>query len=319
MRMLRHRLLYAAGFTLLVASAVNAQTVPVRLWQDPRPIASRDLRWGSGAPDRAPLPPFVFVEETTTGTQPKVVAKDAAGVLWDVKFGPEAHAEVAANRIVWALGYFVEEMYFLPGGAITGASDLGRAANHIAADGMFFKARFRRRDPALPRMEKAWSFNANPFLGTRELSGLKILMTMIGNWDIEGDRNNAIHEVATAPGAPERRYLVSDLGGTFGRMGARHTNHSKWQLADYQGEGFIDKSDDDQIELDYDGLEWNMQVVPREHAQWFAEVAGELTDAQLRHAFETAGATPEEVHGFSSVFMRRVEALKAATRATASR
>jgi len=317
MRTIKTRLLLT-GVSLLVATGVAAQTVPVRLWQDPRPIAKRDLRWGSGAPDRAPRPPFAFVEETTTGTQPKVVAKDAAGVLWDVKFGPEAHAEVAANRLVWALGYFVEEMYFVPDGAITGVSELGRAANHIAADGMFSKARFRRRDPALPRMEMAWSFNANPFLGTRELSGLKILMTMIGNWDIEGDRNNAIVEAATTSGANERRYIVSDLGGTFGRMGARHTNHSKWQLAHYEGEGFIDRVDDDEIELDYDGLEWNMQVVPRAHAQWFAELAGELTEAQVRQVFETAGATPDEVNGFSAVFLRRVEALKA-TRTAGSR
>ncbi len=306
--------LLVAGLNLLVVSLANAQeTVSVRLWHDPRPVAGRDLRWGSGSQDRAPRPPFVFLEETSGGTQPKVVVTDAAGVTWDVKFGPEAHAEVAASRLVWAAGYFVEETYFIANGAVTGVTDLGRAANHIAADGLFAKARFRKRDPALPRMEKAWGFNANPFLGAKELSGLKILMTMIGNWDIEGDRNNRILEVTTASGTPERRYIVSDLGGTFGRMGARNTNHSKWTLAHYEGEGFIDRADYDEVELDFDGLEWNMEIVPRDHARWFAEVIGGLSESQVRQAFEAAGATPEEVDGFSAVVMRRIAALKAAT------
>jgi hypothetical protein len=302
-------------FSLLATSAVDAQdSVAVRLWQDPRPIAARDLKWGAGAADCAPKGPFVFVEETSGGSQPKVVVKDQAGVTWDVKFGPEAHAEVAANRLLWALGYFVEELYFVPSGAITGVTDLGRAENHVAADGMFSKARFRRRDPAQPRMEQGWSFNSNPFLGTRELSGLKILMTMISNWDIEGDRNNRILEVATASGAPERRYIVSDLGATFGRMGARNTNHTKWTLAHYEGEGFIDRVDDDEVELDFDGLEANMQVVARDHARWFSGIVSELTEAQVRQAFETAGATPEEVNGFATVIMRRIAALKDAVK-----
>ncbi len=315
MRTSRNGPILVAVFSLLAAFAVDAQdSVAVRLWQDPRPIAARDLEWGAGAADRAPKGPFVFVEETSGGSQPKVVVEDRAGVTWDVKFGPEAHAEVAANRLLWALGYFVEELYFVPSGAMTGVTDLGRAENHIAADGMFSKARFRRRDPAQPRMEKAWSFNANPFLGTRELSGLKILMTMISNWDIEGDRNNRILEVATASGAPERRYIVSDLGATFGRLGARHTNHTKWTLAHYEGEGFIDRVDDDEVELDFDGLEANMQVVGRDHARWFSGIVSELTEAQVRQAFETAGATPEEVNGFAAVIMRRIAALKDAVK-----
>jgi hypothetical protein len=305
---------------LLAVSTVSAQdTVPVRLWQDPRPVANRDLRWGSGAQDRAPRPPFAFVEETSGGTQPKIVVKDAAGVIWDVKFGPEAHAAVAANRLVWAAGYFVEEMYFVPGGAITGVSELGRAEKHIGADGAFAGASFRRRDPATPRMEKGWSFNANPFLGSRELSGLKILMTMIGNWDIEGDRNNRILEVATPSGVAERRYFVSDLGATFGRMGARNTNHTKWEVSHYQVEGFIDRVGDDEIELDFDGLEWNMEVVAKDHARWFADIIGGLTEAQVRQAFETSGATPAEVDGFTAVIMKRIAALKDAVATTASR
>ena len=52
MRTSRNRPILVAVFSLLAASAVHAQdSVAVRLWQDPRPVAARDLKWGAGAPD----------------------------------------------------------------------------------------------------------------------------------------------------------------------------------------------------------------------------------------------------------------------------
>ena len=52
--------------------------------------------------------------------------------------------------------------------------------------------------------------------------------------------------------------------------------------------------------------------VARDHARWFSGIVSELTEAQVRQAFETAGATPEEVNGFAAVIMRRIAALKEA-------
>ena len=284
----------------------------IRLWEDPRPVPGRDLRWGAGSPDRAPRPPFTFVEEPSSGTQPKIVVTDGAGVTWDVKFGPEAHAEVAASRLVWALGYFVDEVYFVADGVVGGVEDLGRAGEAVSATGAFTAARFERRDEHMRRLDRSWSFDANPFAGSKELSGLKILMTLVSNWDVEGDRNNRIVEVARPGQEVHRRYMVSDLGAAFGRMGRRLTNHSKWQLEHYRQEGFIDEVDGDEVEFDYDGLESNMDSVPLEHARWFAGLAGELTPAQVRQAFEAAGATEQEVEGYSAVVLARLAALRQA-------
>jgi hypothetical protein len=309
MSWLCRRILVALGAAALLPLHAGAQTVTARLWQDPGAIAVRDLRWGSGAPDRAPRAPFRFVEENGGGTQPKVVVTDAAGVTWDVKFGEEAHAEVAAARLVWALGYFVDEVYFVPGGTILGVSDLDRAESVVGPDGTFAAARFERRDDRLTPLDAGWTFHANPFPGKRELSGLKILMTFVSNWDIEGERNNRILE-ATRPGAsPERRYLVADLGASFGKMGGRFSEHTKWDLAGYQEEGFIERVKDDAIEFDFDGLETGMETIPIAHARWFAGLVSQLTEAQVRQAFEAAGATPREVDGFSTTFMARVATL----------
>src|SRR5688572_21463559 len=83
------------------------------LWRDPSPIARRNLFWGMGSAARAPRPPFKFVNEDTSGSRPKVDVTDAAGVRWTVKLaGPdplrnEVNAEIAATRLMWALGYLV--------------------------------------------------------------------------------------------------------------------------------------------------------------------------------------------------------------------
>jgi hypothetical protein len=194
------------------------------------------------------------------------------------------------------------------------SKSLRRADDHIASDGRFRDARFKRQDPKMVEVDAGWSFDRNPFLGQPELSGLKILMTLICNWDIEGERNNRILHVTAEGRAPERWHLVSDLGATFGRMGMRLTNHSKWKLADFQQEGFIDEIDGDLLELDYDGLQSGLERVPLIHARWFARLAAQLNRDQLRRAFGAAGATPAEVEGFSGRMVQKIVELQEAVR-----
>jgi hypothetical protein len=302
----------AVPIAALDTSAGRAGT-PAVLWRDPAPIGSLDLTWGNGAAARAPRGPFQLVEEIDGGTQPKVLVTDARGTVWDVKFGKEARAEVAATRIVWALGYLVQEVYFVRQGVVQGSSSLERAGDHIGADGRFEHARFRRRDPSISLREDSWSFAGNPFLGRRELSGLVILMTMINNWDIDGERNNGILEVTAPDGSRERQYIVMDLGASFGRMGGLISDRSKWNLGDFLAEGFIQEVGEGTIEFDYDGLDGALEAVPLDHARWFAGLAGQLRPAQLRAAFEAAGATREEVDGFSRKLAGKIAMLQRVT------
>lgn len=290
---------------------------PAVLWRDPGAIGSRDLFWGAGSAATAPRGPFTFIEEDLAGHNPKVSVRDADGRLWDVKFGEEIHSEVAANRIVWALGYFVEQQYYVPSGTIRGAKPLARAAEHIGADGRFRGARFRFRDPALPRTEEEWTLARNPFVGTREMSGLHVLMTLLNNWDIQGPRNNKVLRAVGPRGGAERRFLVSDLGATFGRMGGGLvSNRSKWNLAHFREEKFIDNVENGSVRLAYDGWDRDIDRVPIAHARWFAGLAGQLRPAQLRRAFEAAGAKPEEIEGYTAKVMEKIRALRNAVSPT---
>jgi hypothetical protein len=67
--------------------------------------------------------------------------------------------------------------------------------------------------------------------------------------------------------------------------------------------------------LDYEGFESkNLGDVPLAHARWFASLAGQLTPAQLRAAFEAAGGTVQEVDGYSKRFLAKVAELQKAVK-----
>jgi hypothetical protein len=109
------------GFLCLIflSMAASGRSAPAAdrgtpiLWQMPADIESRDLYHGPGGPDGVPKAPFVFLKEDLAGTNPKFDVRDANGVKWKVKLGIEARPEVAAARLLWAVGYFTQENYFV--------------------------------------------------------------------------------------------------------------------------------------------------------------------------------------------------------------
>jgi hypothetical protein len=319
-----------AALALLLTAAVRTAPPPrAVLWHDPSPIASLDLSWSDRTQFRRPVPPFRFVKEDMSGTRAKVHVKDATGVEWNVKLAGDAddtaevHAEVAAGRLAWALGYFVEPGYYVAGGTIAGVTELHRAARGLTSDGRFRAARFKER----PRTATSdhWTFTDNPFAGTRELSGLMILMTMINNWDVSSNNLGVLHETHD-DGTDELRYLVTDLGASFGHMENVRFPFwifssypwTKWNLRDYQQQPFIDAVHDGRLRLHFRG-EVTMPEIPIDQARWFAGLASQLTAAQIRQAFEAAGATPEQVDGFTARFLEKVRELTKVTGGTDDR
>jgi hypothetical protein len=287
------------------------------LWRDPGPIPAKDLYWGAGSAERSPKTPFTFLAEDLTGTKPKVSVRDANGTEWQIKFaGPspkdnEVHAEIAASRLTWAFGYFVEEHYYVAEGKIDGVKALKRAAGSVAPDGTFRVARFERRSQDVIRTGRRWSFERNPFSGSREMGGLKILTILLGNWDTKSS-NTEVFQVRTADGGVEDRYLFTDLGSTFGRTGPAKglfIPNSRWNLEDFGKHEFIDGVTSDRINFHYEGSP-RIDLVPVEYARWFSGLASQLTDAQVRRAFEASGAPTAEVDGFSARVIAKIQELQ---------
>src|SRR5262245_38759262 len=122
-----------------------AQVSATLIWADPGEVENLDFAGGPGGRDGEPKPPFTFIEESLSGSNPKVRVSDANGVKWTVKFGSEVNAETFATRVAWAAGYFVEPNYFIPIGRVENLGDLTRAKKYFKADGGFTDARFETR------------------------------------------------------------------------------------------------------------------------------------------------------------------------------
>ncbi|HEX8920302.1 MAG TPA: hypothetical protein VF766_02420, partial [Pyrinomonadaceae bacterium] len=176
------------------------------LWRDPGDISSRDLTYGPGSERRAPAAPFTFIEEDKDGESPKFAIKDARGVEWRVKLGPEAQSETVATRLVWAVGYFAEEAYYFDRARISGLPRLSRGRQYVEGREVVRGVRFEPRRKEVKR-GPTWDWDNNPFKGRRELSGLKVLMILLNNFDARKE-NNRIFYVETEGGGREGRYVV---------------------------------------------------------------------------------------------------------------
>ena len=248
----------------------------------------------------------MFVQENSTGTKPKVRdAADGNGALLDEaekfplqsKTESEVHAEIAASRLVWALGYFVEEHYFVGNETITGVSGMGRRTSYaLGPDGRFSAARFERRQPDVSN-EGRWDLDDNPFAGSRELSGLKILAMLVNNWDARLG-NTAIRRMV-GPSGLEDRYLLSDLGTAFGRMPGGSQSHRRAGTSRIIRPARSFAGWSATASCFCHGLDGAPPLsVPLEHVRWFIVPSRQqLTHAQIRRAFQASGAGSAEIDG----------------------
>ena len=298
---------------------VRRETEPV-LWRLPQSIASMDLFYGPGGREHQPQGPFVFVEEVSGGSNPKFEIRDAQGVNWRVKLGEEARPETAATRLIWAVGYFADETYFVPTLVVQGLKELSRGKELVSPGGVVRWARLERKIPGQKKVGD-WDWKKNPFVGKRELDGLRVLMALINNWDLKPS-NNAIYEVNG-----EQRYLVSDLGGTFGKTGSSFTR-SKGDIDDYTQSKFIKRVSGKGVDfaldnrpffitavylpyyLDRAEMEAVGKDIPLPHVEWIAYYLNQLSQSQLQAAFRGAGYSPEEVGAFVAVTQKRIGELR---------
>jgi len=181
------------------------------LWNEPTNVETLDLFYGPGGSEGAPDPTgkITYVGADTNGTQKKIYAKDDKDREWTVKFGPEARPETVATRFVWAMGYHTDEDYFVERAHIDGMPG-GNATN----------VRFKRRHNGLKEVG-LWTWENNPFIGTRELDGLKVLMVVMNNWDLKVVNNKVVRPTKkSGEDTDDRIYYVGDLGATFGKTGS---------------------------------------------------------------------------------------------------
>ena len=266
----------------------------------------------------------MFIEEHSTGSQPCVSVRDARDRRWRVKWGDEVRSETFAVRFAWACGYFAEVTYFVPSGAIAGADELSRARPCIdAATGAFCDARFELDDPAVKKLfeEHSWSWDDNPFLETAQLSGLKIVVMLLSNWDTKDRRdvargsNTAIFEHRLSRWRREARYLLTDWGGSMGRWGTNIVTRGRWDVAGFEEQttGFITGVKDGLAVFGYTG-QHTAEIagrIPLEHVNWFAPYVSRVSRQFLIDAVSASGGTDEEAQRFAGALVERIRQLTA--------
>jgi hypothetical protein len=280
--------LYYPGCTPRVQPTMPPWDAPLaEFWQRPNDLASRNLFYGPWGRERAPDPDatYTLVARKQHGTNPGVTVLDAVGRDWHVKQPPhndqgaEGPIEVTLSRVLSALGYHQPPVYFLPTLSIADAKGA-----HVEPGG-----RFRLTEQSLENTGE-WSWQQNPFVGTRPYQGLLVILMMFGSSDLKNE-NNVLYEVTNHTDNVGRWYVVRDLGTALGETGRLAPQRGDPDI--FEREPFITGVKDGFVEFNYHG--WHRELVKRispADVAWASEWLGQLSDQQWSDAFRAGGYEP---------------------------
>jgi hypothetical protein len=317
-----HKRIFSIIFVLILALPAFAQQTGtgVALWRDRGDVSVLDLLGGPGGESRQPGTTFKFIKESKGGTSPKFEVEDENGAKWKVKLGHEVKSETAATRLVWAAGYLADEDYYRPQIRVQGMKRLSRGQEYVSDGGTVREARLERQDGE--KKLKNWSWYDNPYVGTREFNGLRVMMAVINNWDLK-EINNAIYD----KGGVEGRYVISDLGASLGRTGNSFAR-SRGVMKDYSETRFINKVTPEYVDFVMHSRPFFLTVfyfpnyisrtrmesvakhIPIADARWLGNRLGHLSPEHIRDCFSAAGYSPAEIEGYTRVVMQRIDELK---------
>jgi len=283
-------------------SKSSAKVVPAGravMWE-PVNASALDLYAGPGGAAMQPdLSSVKFIKEEKNGHNKKFRISDGSGRIWIAKFGREAQPETAAVRLLYGLGYKTEINYLVPTLTIPGK-------------GTFKNVRLEARPDNVERVGE-WKWRSNPFVGTKELQGLKILMVFMSNWDVVDIQNKILHTNG------ENHYIVSDLGATFGKLGnnnlpifyrlGRKTGSSRH----YARTRFVNEVRGSEVKLAYKGKNAKLfKGFTVAEARWLLNQLSHLSDDQIRDAFRAGNYSPSDVDAFTRAVRRKINELERA-------
>ena len=274
---------------------------PASLWGEPVDLADRDLFYGPWGPERAPDPHahYTLVERKHSGVNPGLTVRDATGRQWSVKQAPpdamasEGPVEVVLSRVLSAVGYYQPPVYYLP--AFILVDDWG---THTEPGG-----RFRLKDKTL-KDRGSWSWQQNPFVGTRPYQGLLVILLLFNSTDLKNS-NNTLYEHRSGD-LVEQWYVVRDLGaalGDTGRLAPRRGDPGAF--ARHQ---FITGLRNGYVAFDYHG--WHQELIrdriTAANVGWASELLGQLSDRQWKDAFRAGGYEAEVAGRFIHTLRGRI-------------
>ena len=251
------------------------------LWEAPNDLAARDLFDGPWGKNLAPNPTtvYTFVSVKTGGVSPGFAVTDAQGMEWSVKQGPEAKVEVVMSRLLSAVGYHQPPVYYLPHWTISGGP----------SSGVQSEARFRPKHTIL-KDKGEWSWQENPFIGTRPYNGLRVLMMLLNGSDLKNS-NNTLYEIKDAGdtgNATHQWYVVRDIGAALGETGRFGPKRGDPALFDQIR--FIKSVKNGAVAFNYHGRHQELaDHISPDDVRWMCDLLSHLGIEQWRDAFRAGG------------------------------
>ncbi|MBS1793912.1 MAG: hypothetical protein JSS81_08660 [Acidobacteria bacterium] len=267
------------------------------MWEKVR-IDRQDTFYGPGGKAMQPdLSRITFIKKETGGHNKKFRIKDGSGRIWVAKPGREAQPETASVRLMSALGYKTEINYLVPSLTIPGK-------------GTFRNVRLEARPDDVERLGN-WHWKRNPFVGTNEFQGLKIMMVLLHNWDIV-DVNNTLLGVIGNNGR-EVYYTVGDLGATFGRLGNNNfpviyrLGRSVGKPRQYAKSILVREVEKGRVELSYKGKQrYLFDNITVANARWLADLLLQLRDEQIEDAFRAANYSAADIEIYKKAIKAKI-------------
>ena len=307
-----------AGLLAILSTGVDAQAPPTgavkesrdaliarsKVWM-PTDIPSMNLLTGPSEPDA--LPPrasidCTYLDKELSGRSPKFACKTPAGEELKVKFGGnngEVYAEVAATRLLWALGFGADRMYTVKVTCKGCPEDLRGILKPDGSqifDPAIIEHKLAGREPL---KDSGWAWKdlalVNPGAGgaTRaERDALTLLAVMLQHSDSKSQQQRllCLDEAEEGTSCTRPFMMINDVGIMFGRANTFNDNSrgsmnlSEWAMVPVWKSathcvGNLPES--------FTGTLDN-PVITEEGRQFLSGLLAQLSDAQIRDMFDAA-------------------------------
>ena len=253
-----------------------------------------------------------YVDEEMSGSTPKFTCVLPDGDKVKVKYGSdngEVFAEVAATRLLWALGFGADRMYPVRvrcHGCPANADAPTRTAPAAIRtyDFAVVERKMAGHELAGPEGE-GWTWSEldliDPTRGASiaERDALKLLAAVLQHTDSKREQQRLVCIDARPPAACRRPFmLINDLGKTFGKANALNRDHpGSVNLEAWSREPVWTASPDCRANLEksFTGS-LDDPAITEAGRRFLADRLGQLTDRQLRDLF-TVARFPARVTG----------------------
>jgi hypothetical protein len=268
-------------------------------------VPAIDLRLGPSEPNGFEQGETVncdYVNKKLAGNSPKFACRIGEDDEVKVKFGGkngEVYAEVAATRLLWALGFGADRMY--PVRVVCrGCPDSFLGTVRGKGESVFDPAVIERKMPGRSlEGDDGWAWNELELIEEQaggapmaHRDALKLLAVFLQHTDNKPQQQRILCLDEPAPSSECARpfMMINDLGLTFGRANRANTNLTgSANLAEWSRTPVWKRADScvGNLPKSFSGT-LNDPVISEEGRRFLAGLLVQLSDAQLNDLFEVA-------------------------------